>query len=153
MLTIQTNQLTTTITLCNYNTLQGGENENELPESIPNEKQTRSKRTTNNNDNNDNKLKHCLDYFNKTTGREFKNGQGLEARLKEYSVDDIKKVIDYKTKEWKGKTQEKYLRPETLFRPGKFEGYLNDARNEVPTKASANQSLEGIDYGQMEGNL
>ena len=75
------------------------------------EQQLNSKRTTTeqqlNTDNNVNKgnnvnkergaLEICLDYFNQTTGRQFKNGQGLRARLKEYSEDDIKLVINYKT--------------------------------------------------------
>lgn len=49
----------------------------------------------------------------------------IKARIDEgFSLDDFKKVIDKKTREWKGTDMEKYLRPETLFGT-KFEGYLN----------------------------
>jgi len=139
------------ISITNYNEYQGSE------QQINNKRTTTEQQlntnNNDNNDNNDNNLKLCLDYFNETTGREFKNGQGLEARLKDYSIEDIKLVIDYKTKDWKGSNSEKYLRPETIFRPGKFEGYLNDAKTGVPTKANLNKSLEGIDYGEQLGDL
>lgn len=49
----------------------------------------------------------------------------INARLNEgFKVEDFKKVIDNKCKEWKGTEFEKYLRPETLFGT-KFESYLN----------------------------
>ena len=47
---------------------------------------------------------------------------------KNYTLEDIKCVIDYKYKEWKGTDMEKYLRPNTLFRLSKFESYINNAR-------------------------
>ncbi|ADY20337.1 conserved phage C-terminal domain-containing protein [Bacillus paranthracis] len=48
----------------------------------------------------------------------------IKARLKEkFTVEDFKKVIDVKHAEWTGTSQEKYLRPETLFGT-KFESYL-----------------------------
>lgn len=49
------------------------------------------------------------------------------ARKKEgFGLDDFKKVIDTKAKEWRGTEMDKYLRPETLFGT-KFEGYLNES--------------------------
>ena len=45
--------------------------------------------------------------------------------LKEYTIDDIKLVIDKKCYTWLGTNMEQYLRPETLF-GNKFEGYLNE---------------------------
>ena len=42
-----------------------------------------------------------------------------------YHTEDLKAVIDKKVAEWKGTEFEKYLTPETLFRPSNFEKYLN----------------------------
>jgi uncharacterized phage protein (TIGR02220 family) len=39
-------------------------------------------------------------------------------------LDDFKRVIDFKCKDWKGTEYAKFLRPETLF-GNKFEGYYN----------------------------
>ena len=49
----------------------------------------------------------------------------IDARINEgFSIEDMLKVIDIKTIDWKGTDYEKYLRPETLF-GSKFESYLN----------------------------
>lgn len=52
----------------------------------------------------------------------------INARLKEeYSLEDFKKVINYKNKEWGAKSDMKeYLQPSTLF-GNKFDQYLNQA--------------------------
>ena len=43
-------------------------------------------------------------------------------------VEDCYLVIDEQVRNWKNDPQmNKYLRPITLFRPGNFESYLNDA--------------------------
>lgn len=74
--------------------------------------------------------KEIIDYLNKKANKHFKHNTGkskrcIEARWNEdFRLDDFKKVIDIKTSEWLGTSQEKYLRPETLFGT-KFEGYLN----------------------------
>lgn len=83
-----------------------------------------------------NDFKEVLDYLKSATGRAFRESTDLKARLKDYSVDEIKAVIDYKAKEWMGKDMQKFLRPQTLFNKTKFEGYLNDANQLVPTEAS-----------------
>ncbi|MCH5385369.1 hypothetical protein DKZ23_11225, partial [Limosilactobacillus reuteri] len=56
-------------------------------------------------------------------------------RLKEgYTVDDMKMIIDAMYSKWhgnkfsNGSMGDDYLRPETLFRVSKIEGYLNVAR-------------------------
>ncbi len=80
-----------------------------------------------------------LDYLSTKTGQVFKmpkTKKDLEqyepyqliAKLlqKEFEVLDFQKVIDVKFKEWwEDKKMGKYLRPETLFKESKFEGYLN----------------------------
>lgn len=75
--------------------------------------------------------KVVLAYLNEVTGRKFSVSNELTARLKEVTIEEIKLVIDYKSKEWMGTKDQKYLRPETLFRKSKFEGYLNDANQNV----------------------
>lgn len=65
----------------------------------------------------------------------------ISARLKEgYSVDDLKLVVSYKCDEWMGTDMQKYLRPETLFRPSKFEGYLNAATSGAPARKRASNA-------------
>ena len=65
----------------------------------------------------------------------------ITARLKEgYSVDDLKLVVSYKCDEWMGTDMQKYLRPETLFRTSKFEGYLNAATSGAPARKRASNA-------------
>lgn len=50
----------------------------------------------------------------------------INARLSEgFTPEDFKAVIDKKYAEWHGTEWEKYLTPDTLFRPTNFEKYLN----------------------------
>ena len=71
-----------------------------------------------------------VEYLNEQLGTSYRSNTNatrkhIIARLKEgYTVDDFKKVIDLKTKEWRNTDMSKYLRPETLF-GAKFESYLN----------------------------
>lgn len=55
--------------------------------------------------------------------------ENIRARLREgYSVSDLKLVIDLKHEHWNGNDEQyQYMRPETLFGPKKFEGYLSSA--------------------------
>ncbi len=85
----------------------------------------------------------CLEHLNLVTGRSFKSSSELEARLKEFSVEEVKKVIEYKAKEWMGSEWQKYLRPKTLFNKTKFEGYLNDAAQYVPIQKEEAQVTLG----------
>jgi uncharacterized phage protein (TIGR02220 family) len=87
---------------------------------------------TNNIDNNNisnNIYCEVLDYLNQKAGTHYRqvesNYKHIKARLQDFSVDDLKSVIDKKCKEWIGTDFEKYLTPETLFRPSNFEKYLN----------------------------
>lgn len=89
--------------------------------------------------------KEVIDYLNKKTGKRFKpnadgNKRVIDPRLKDgYTVDDLKHIIDVKYAQWHGKTfsngqlGDNYLRPETLFRVSKIEGYLNE---EMPKRKS-----------------
>jgi uncharacterized phage protein (TIGR02220 family) len=81
-----------------------------------------------------NGFNEALEHMHLVTGRKFRTSSELSTRLKDYSIEDIKLVIDYKAKEWMGTPSQKYLRPQTLFNKTKFEGYLNDAQQLVPTE-------------------
>ena len=75
-------------------------------------------------------IDEVIDYLNLKIGSRYKhtetNRKVIKARLNDgFTVEDCKTVIDKKTAEWMHTDMEKYLRPETLFRPGKFENYLN----------------------------
>lgn len=92
---------------------------------------------------NEDKFNQVIEYFHLVTGRKFRKSTELTARIKEYSVEEIKSVIDYKAKEWMGSDMQKYLRPQTLFNANKFEGYLNDSNQLVPTeKTNENRSQQ-----------
>ena len=80
-------------------------------------------------------IKEVIDYLNEKTNKNFrattKKTQTLIKTLlkNKYTVEDIKKVIDIKVKQWsKDKKMKIYLRPETLF-GSKFEAYLNEEPN------------------------
>ena len=83
-----------------------------------------------------------IDYLNKKANTNYrpttKNTQSfINARVKEgYTVEDFKKVIDNKSKEWLNTDFEKYLRPATLFGT-KFENYLNEANKKTPIAVGA----------------
>ena len=76
-------------------------------------------------------IAEIVDYLNLKTGKRYSTSTkstvaSINARINDgYTVDDFKTVIDVKVKEWKGTEYEKYLTPDTLFRPSKFEKYLN----------------------------
>ena len=76
--------------------------------------------------------KDVINYLNLKTGSNYKHTtkatlKHINARYKEgFSLDDFKRVIDTKTKQWINDPKfKKFLRPETLFSTH-FEGYLNE---------------------------
>lgn len=77
-------------------------------------------------------LSGSVHHLNQKAGTSYKTNSKstarlLKARLSEgHTLDDIKKVIDIKSAEWKGTEMAKFLRPETLFGT-KFESYLNQS--------------------------
>ena len=71
-----------------------------------------------------------IEFMNKLSGKRFRkiesNRKGIRARLAEgYTEMDAYTVVKRKWAEWKGTDMEQYFNPETLFRPSKFEKYLN----------------------------
>lgn len=73
--------------------------------------------------------KEIISYLNEKAGTSFRNVKSNDdfiiARLKEgATLDDLRAVIDLKCKDWIGKPESKYLRPETLFNATKFNSYV-----------------------------
>lgn len=84
--------------------------------------------------------KYIVDFLNKEVGSSFRSSSKktqslISARLKEgFEKEDFELVIKSRCAKWKNDAKMKeYLRPETLFGT-KFEGYLQDAKNEKETK-------------------
>ena len=70
-------------------------------------------------------VSEVLAYLNEKVKRNFKVPGDIPARLKDYSVEDCKTVIDKKCREWLGTDLARHLDPVTLFRPANFDRYLN----------------------------
>lgn len=75
--------------------------------------------------------KKVLDQLNVISRKKFKyvdsHKRVIEARIKEgYSIEDFYTVIAFKCQEWNDTSNRMYLRPSTLFKASKFDGYLND---------------------------
>lgn len=96
--------------------------------------------------NNIKEINLIISFLNKTVGKSFKlNSRNtislLNARLKDYSVDEIKRVIKYKYQQWKSdKVMSAYLRPSTLFNSTKFENYINEVPESVIIKDKENKT-------------
>lgn len=119
-------------------------------EDLPNNNLTTNQQQSNNTTkkkekDNNNIYSLVIDYLNRKASTNYrastKNTQSfINARLKEgYVVEDFKKVIDSKSKEWLNTDFEKYLRPATLFGT-KFENYLNEANKKGPTVIGPNEN-------------
>ncbi len=72
-----------------------------------------------------------LNHLNDVTGKTFRKGKApdnIRARLREnFTHDELLLVIDYKHEQWKDTKYYEHMQPTTLFRPTKFEGYLQNA--------------------------
>ena len=68
----------------------------------------------------------------------------ISGRLREgYTLEDFKKVIDFCCSEWlRDPMMRPYLRPSTIFRPSKFEGYLYQAEFMKPKPQKKEQQDE-----------
>jgi len=81
----------------------------------------------------DPKVEEVIAFMNKLYKRNFKHDslyatKELRVRLTESSVEDILKVVANRYAEWKDdEVMEKHLNPTTIFRPSKFDKYLEEA--------------------------
>ncbi len=76
--------------------------------------------------------KELLEYLNDKANRKFKivHTSTINA-LKTYSIEDLKKIIDSKVKEWNDDSKmKKYLKQETLFRASHLDTYLTEAEED-----------------------
>ena len=89
----------------------------------------------------------CDTKYKKTTKSHIEN---INGRLSDgHSVEDLKMVIEYKFNEWKDQpSMAQYIRPQTLFSAGKFQGYLTAAKTKPATPKTSLHNLQDIDYGQ-----
>ena len=92
------------------------------------------------------KAVEVLDYLNLKTGKSFSvknknNLQNIGARLLDgFTALQLKTIIDKKSAEWlNDEKMNQYLNPETLFRPKKFEIYLN---SKLPRASAAGTTDE-----------
>ena len=78
-------------------------------------------------------IDEVLTQFNDICGTKFRitteaNRMAVRARLRDdkYEMNELIDVVRFKYKDWcDDKTMAQYLRPQTIFSPGKFQGYLN----------------------------
>ena len=81
----------------------------------------------------DPQVEEIVEFMNKLYGRNFKANsdyatKGLRERLNEYTLEQIKLVISNRYVEWKDDAvMSKHLNPTTIFRPSKFEKYIEEA--------------------------
>lgn len=100
-------------------------------------------------------IKEVVEYLNLKANRNYRPGTTktkslISARLKDYTVEDLKAVIDFKVDEWlENEKMNKYLRPETLFNETKFENYIN----ELPSQATKKSSQSYLEDNEVELSL
>jgi uncharacterized phage protein (TIGR02220 family) len=79
------------------------------------------------------KVEEVINFMNKLYKRNFKANslyatKDLRVRLTEHSLEDVLKVVANRYAEWKDDAvMEKHLNPTTIFRPSKFDKYLEEA--------------------------
>ena len=116
-----------------------------------------------------------LKYLNEKCGKKFQpvpaNIKFITARLAEYGIDTLLRVIDYKAAEWSGTGMDQYLRPSTLFsaekcaqyvgqldtpvRKGNDNGKFNDsaATRRLMEQAVAQEKLDAGITAEADGDL
>jgi uncharacterized phage protein (TIGR02220 family) len=77
------------------------------------------------------KATHLLEFLNSKTNRSYRpvtaNLSLIQARLKEYSFEDLKAMVAKKSREWgRDETMNEYLRPATLFNATKCAQYIGE---------------------------
>jgi uncharacterized phage protein (TIGR02220 family) len=95
-------------------------------------------------------------YLNEKTGKRFRsetaaNRKPILARAASgFVLEDFQKVIDNKVADWLDDPKmNEYLCPETLFRPGKFEKYLNQSSAGASDGAHSKPSARGYETAQQ----
>lgn len=131
--------------------------EDEETDNIVSHNKLKVKNTTKEKNSKKNLYEEIIGYLNIKCKKNYKHTTGktqrcINARLKEgYTLEDFKKVIDKKYKEWSGCSMKIYLRPETLF-GGKFDRYLNQETGDIQKYYNDSQWRGGQAYGKQFRN-
>ena len=76
----------------------------------------------------DDAAKKILEHLNTVCGTKYRpvahTLKHIKARIAEFDVETLLRVIDYKHREWKNTEMSKYLRPDTLFNATKCASYV-----------------------------
>ena len=105
-----------------------------------------------------------LSHLNQVSGSRYQKSktslENIRARLREgYTVSDLKLVIDLKHEHWNGNdVQYQYMRPETLFGPKKFEGYLQsgirwDKKGRPPRDSWGEKKHDPMKFGPVDNKI
>jgi uncharacterized phage protein (TIGR02220 family) len=150
----QKSHLTTIITIINYERYQGdGEQNEEQTENrqITDGEQTDTYKKEKNIKKEKKKdisplIKEIIDDLNEVCGKRFSHTTDetvkfINGRLSEgKTLEDFKRVHRIQAHEWKDNPEfNQYLRPSTLYRPSKFEGYLNKQTPEERQRGAENK--------------
>ncbi len=82
-----------------------------------------------------------LEYLNEVSNQKMKTTTKshmghIKARLRDgHTVEDCKRVIEFKHRDWLGTEYYQYMVPRTIFSPAKFDGYLTGAKLETEMMA------------------
>lgn len=88
-------------------------------------------------------ISEVVEHLNEVTGKKFrastpKTRRAIQSRLNEgFTLDDCVRVIDIKVADPWFQQNPKHLNPETLFRPDKFEKYLNQGAAQLDGDSNA----------------
>ncbi len=105
-----------------------------------------------------------LNHLNLVSGSRYQKSktslENIRARLREgYTVGDLQLVIDLKHEHWNGNdVQYQYMRPETLFGPKKFEGYLQsgirwDKKGRPPRERWGEKKHDPMKFGPVDTKI
>ncbi|ELB3428671.1 conserved phage C-terminal domain-containing protein [Escherichia coli] len=105
-----------------------------------------------------------LNHLNLVSGSRYQKSKtslvNIRARLREgYTVGDLQLVIDLKHEHWNGNdVQYQYMRPETLFGPKKFEGYLQsgirwDKKGRPPRESWGEKKHDPMKFGPVDTKI
>ena len=101
-------------------------------------------------------FKEIIEHLNQKSGKNYRYSskatqKHIKARIKEgFTLEDFKRVIDWKVSKWIGTDMEQYLRPETLFGT-KFESYLNEApATRAAEPVALEKAADPVDYSNVK---
>lgn len=161
---IKSNSKYSIVTIENWGLYQSEEEKSNIKsdskpdiKSTSNQQQINTNKNVKNVKNEKNNYIYIIEYLNLKTNKNYKHSSKatqrfIDARLHEgFTLEDFKRVIDIKSKQWLGGDMEQYLRPQTLFGT-KFESYLNEgANNGKGVSSNTGEIEEEIDWAERAG--